>query len=153
MCPSYIVARIPRPAAHYVGMRQVIACAGVWAGVLAGLLAWSISLQAGPLSMSHSQGKFSDAEVEATIKAKLAKSKIGKEGFQVHVKEGVATWTGSTTVMQHKGAATRMAKAAGAIHVVNNIKVSGQAGPPKHVQVKAGNADGHSGDTHAGDEP
>ena len=53
--------------------------------------------------MSHSQGKFSDAEIEATIKAKLAKSKIGKDGFQVHVKDRVATWTGATTVMQHKG--------------------------------------------------
>ncbi len=121
-------------------MRQLI----IWAG----LLGWGVSLQAGPLSMSHSQGKFSDAEVEATIKAKLAKSKIGKEGFQVHVKDGVATWTGSTTVMQHKGAATRMAKTAGAIHVVNNIKISGPAGPPRRVQVKAGTAD-----THAGEEP
>ena len=119
-------------------MRQLI--------VLAGLVAWGLLLQAGPLTKSHSQGKFSDAEVEATIRAKLAKSKIGKDGFQVHVKDGVATWTGSTTVMQHKGAATRMAKAAGAIHVVNNIKVSGEAGPPRRVQVKAGTADRHLGD-------
>jgi BON domain len=95
------------------------------------------SLVAGPpLSKSHSEGKFSDAEIEATIKAKLAKSKIGKDGFQVHVKDRVATWTGSTTVMQHKGAATRMAKTAGAIQVVNNIKVSDSAGPPRRVQVK-----------------
>jgi osmotically-inducible protein OsmY len=114
------------------------------------LLACGWSLFAGPLTMSHSQGKFSDAEIEATIKTKLAKSKIGKDGFQVHVKDRVATWTGSTAVMQHKGAATRMAKAAGAIQVVNNIKVSEQAGlpgkgnpagPPRHVQVKAGAAD------------
>ena len=116
-----------------------------------GLLASSLSLFAGPpLSQSHSQGKFSDAEVEATIKAKLVKSKIGKDGFQIHVKDRVATWTGSTTVMQHKGAATRMAKAAGAIQVVNNIKVSGEAtlqtkgnlaGQPRRVQVKAGDTD------------
>jgi hypothetical protein len=101
----------------------------------------------GPLSLSHSQGKFSDAEIEATIRAKLSKSKIGKDGLQVHVKDGVATWTGSTSVMQHKGAATRMAKAAGAIHVLNNIKVSGEgglpvkgnlAGQPRHVVVKNG---------------
>ena len=91
-----------------------------------------------PLTKSHSEGKFSDAEIEATIKAKLAKSKIGKDSFQIHVKDRVATWTGSTTVMQHKGAATRMAKAAGAIQVVNNIKVSGEAGPPRHVVVKTG---------------
>jgi hypothetical protein len=115
------------------------------------LLAGSSCLFAGPpLSKSHSEGKFSDAEIEATIKAKLAKSKIGKDGFQVHVKDRVATWTGSTTVMQHKGAATRMAKAAGAIQVLNNIKVSGDAGlraggnpggQPRRVQVKAGAPD------------
>src|ERR1700729_757394 len=102
------------------------------------LLALSFALLASTLSKSHSEGKFSDAEIEATIKAKLAKSKIGKDGFQVHVKDRVATWSGSTTVMQHKGAATRMAKAAGAIQVLNNIKVSDGAGPPRHVQVKAG---------------
>jgi osmotically-inducible protein OsmY len=113
------------------------------------LLACVWSVFAGPLTMSHSQGKFSDAEVEATIKAKLAKSKIGKDGFQVHVKDGIATWTGSTATMQHKGAATRMAKAAGAIHVVNNIKVNESpagakgpsAGQPRHLQVKAAAAD------------
>jgi hypothetical protein len=114
------------------------------------LLACALSLLAGPVTQSHSQGKFSDAEIEATIKAKLAKSKIGKDGFQVHVKDRVVTWTGATTVMQHKGAATRMAKAAGAIQVLNNIKVSDGAGPgakgnlsgqPRHVQVKTGTAD------------
>jgi len=109
------------------------------------LIAGSWSVFAGPLTMSHSQGKYSDAEIEATIKAKLAKSKIGKDGLQVHVKDGVATWSGTTAVMQHKGAATRMAKTAGAIHVVNNIKVTGEApgkpGQPRRVQVKAGAKD------------
>jgi BON domain len=111
------------------------------------VLACSLSLFASALTKSHSEGKFSDAEIEATIKAKLAKSKIGKDGFQVHVKDRVATWTGTTSVMQHKGAATRMAKAAGAIRVLNNIKVSevdaqqakgNLTGQPRHVQVKAG---------------
>jgi BON domain len=97
------------------------------------------------LTKSHSEGKFSDAEIEATIKAKLAKSKIGKDGFQVHVKDRVATWTGITSVIQHKGAATRMAKTAGAIRVVNNIKISDDAasktagnlgGAPRRVQIK-----------------
>lgn len=87
----------------------------------------------------------SDLEVEAAIKAKLAKSKIGKDGFQVHVKNGIATWQGTTQVMQHKGAATRMAKTAGAIQVVNNIKISDEAkqkaagnltGAPRKVEVK-----------------
>jgi osmotically-inducible protein OsmY len=101
------------------------------------LVSYGLSLFASP-SISHSQGKFSDAEIEATIKAKLAKSKIGKDGFQVHVKDRIATWSGTTPVMQHKGAATRMAKTAGAIQVVNNIKISGAAGPLRHVQVQPG---------------
>src|SRR5579862_5700127 len=68
-----------------------------------------------------------DKQIEAAIQAKLAKSKIGKDGFKVHVQGGVATWEGSTGVVQHKGAATRMAKAAGAKAVVNNIKVNDAA--------------------------
>ena len=113
-------------------------------GILS-LVAWSLVGSAGTLTQSHSQGKFSDAEIEATIKAKLAKSKIGKDGLQVHVKNGIATWTGNTSVMQHKGAATRMAKTAGAIQVVNNIKISDDASggfktEPRKVQVKTSEA-------------
>lgn len=105
----------------------------------------SLGVFGATVTKSHSQGKFSDAEIEATIKVKLAKSKIGKDGIQVHVKNGIATWTGNTNVMQHKGAATRMARTAGAIQVVNNIKISDQAkenaagnltGAARRVQVK-----------------
>ena len=69
----------------------------------------------------------SDAELEATIRTKLAKSKIGKDGFRFHVQRGVVTWEGTTNVVQHKGSATRMAKAAGAARVINNIQVSAGA--------------------------
>lgn len=68
-----------------------------------------------------------DKAIEAAIRAKLDKSKIGKDGFKVRVQGGVATWEGKTDVLQHKGAATRMAKTAGAKAVVNNIKVSDAA--------------------------
>lgn len=68
-----------------------------------------------------------DKTIEAAIRAKLTKSKIGKDGFHVRVQGGVAYWTGSTTVLQHKGAATRMAKACGARMVVNSIVVSDAA--------------------------
>ncbi len=68
-----------------------------------------------------------DQQTEAAIRAKLAKSKIGKDGFTVRVQGGVAYWEGSTSVVQHKGSATRMAKAAGAKSVVNNIKVTDAA--------------------------
>jgi osmotically-inducible protein OsmY len=105
------------------------------------LVAFSLGLPAATATKSHApahtEGRFSDAEIEATIKTKLAKSKIGKDGMQVHVKGGVATWTGNTNVMQHKGAATRMARTAGATQVVNNIKISDQAANPlRRVQVK-----------------
>ena len=65
-----------------------------------------------------------DQRIESTIRAKLAKSKVGKDGFTVRVQGGVAYWEGMTNIPQHKGSATRMAKTAGATRVVNNIKVS-----------------------------
>jgi BON domain len=68
-----------------------------------------------------------DKVIEAAIKTKLAKSKIGQDGFTVRVQGGIAYWEGNTNVVQHKGSATRMAKTAGAVAVVNNIKVSDAA--------------------------
>jgi hypothetical protein len=68
-----------------------------------------------------------DKQIEAVIRAKLAKSKIGKDGFTVRVQGGIAYWEGKTDVVQHKGSATRMAKTAGAKSVVNNIKVGDAA--------------------------
>jgi hypothetical protein len=62
--------------------------------------------------------------MEVAIRAKLAKSKIHTDGFQVHVQGGVATLQGRTDVVQHKGVATRFAKSAGAIAVNNQIQVS-----------------------------
>jgi BON domain-containing protein len=77
-----------------------------------------------------------DKAIEAAIRAKLAKSKIGKDGFKVRVQGGVAYWEGATEVVQHKGSATRMAKAAGARRVVNNITISDAA-----KQTASGNLD------------
>ena len=70
-------------------------------------------------------GTVSDAQIEATLRAKLAKSKIGKDGFRFHVQRGVVTWEGTTSVVQHKGSATRMARSSGALQVINNIQVTG----------------------------
>ncbi len=79
-------------------------------------------------STSSSRGVApSDSQIEATLRGKLAKSKIGKDGFKFHVQHGVVTWDGTTAVMQHKGSATRMARTAGALQVINNIQVSGAA--------------------------
>lgn len=67
----------------------------------------------------------SDQQIDSTIRAKLSKSKIGKDGFKFKVARGVVTWEGTTLIPQHKGAATRMARTSGAVQVVNNIQVSG----------------------------
>lgn len=72
-------------------------------------------------------GPVSDSQIDATIRAKLAKSKIGKDGFTFHVSHGVVTWEGKTNVIQHKGSATRMAHAAGATQVVNRIQIADSA--------------------------
>ena len=64
-----------------------------------------------------------DSQIEAKLHDKLAKSVIGKDGFIAKVKAGVVYWEGSTSIAQHKGAATRMAKSSGARRVVNNIQV------------------------------
>jgi hypothetical protein len=69
----------------------------------------------------------SDEQLEATIKTKLGKSKIGKDGFHFKVQRGIVTWEGNTNIGQHKGAATRMARTSGAVEVINNIKVSNAA--------------------------
>src|ERR1700722_8939940 len=79
-----------------------------------------------------------DKQTESVIRTKLAKSKIGKDGFTVRVQGGVAYWDGSTNVVQHKGAATRMAKTAGAKKVVNNIKVSDAAKETASANLEQG---------------
>jgi osmotically-inducible protein OsmY len=72
---------------------------------------------------SHAAAAVSDEQLEANIKTKLGKSKIGKDGFKFKVQRGIVTWEGTTNVAQHKGSATRMARSSGAVQVINNIKV------------------------------
>ena len=73
------------------------------------------------------QPKMSDAQLEAAIRAKFAKSKINADKFTVRVQGGVATIDGKTDVLQHKGVATRMCKTAGAAAVSNRVQVSDAA--------------------------
>jgi len=80
----------------------------------------------------------SDAQMEAAIRAKFAKSKINAEKFQVHVQGGVATIEGRTDVVQHKGTATRMAKTAGAVAVSNHVKVSDAAKQKSAANLEEG---------------
>jgi osmotically-inducible protein OsmY len=80
----------------------------------------------------------SDAQIEKEIKARLARSKIAAEGFQVRVQGGIATWEGKTSLVQRKGAATRIAKAAGARAVVNRIQVDDAARQKSAANLETG---------------
>jgi hypothetical protein len=71
--------------------------------------------------------KVPDAQIERTIRAKFAKSKINVEHFTVSVKDGIATIDGKTNVIQHKGVATRLARTGGALAVQNHIQISDEA--------------------------
>ena len=71
--------------------------------------------------------KLNDAQLEAAIRAKFAKSKINEDKFTVRVQGGIATIDGKTNVVQHKGVATRMSKTAGALAVNNRVQVSDAA--------------------------
>jgi hypothetical protein len=95
------------------------------------------------------QQRLPDAQIEAVIRAKFAKSKCGPDKFTVRVQGGVATIEGRTEVVQHKGSATRMAKTAGAIAVNNHIQISDAAKQKaagnleegrRRVQIKRGEA-------------
>jgi hypothetical protein len=78
-------------------------------------------------SKSGQHAASDDVALERAIRAKLAKSKISTDKFEVHVQGGVATITGKTGVLQHKGVATRLAKNAGAAQVVNKVEISEEA--------------------------
>lgn len=91
--------------------------------------------------------KLSDAQLEAAIRAKFAKSKINADKFTVHVQGGIATVDGRTDVIQHKGVATRMCRTAGAVAVTNRVQISEAARQKaagnleqgrRRVQVKRG---------------
>ena len=83
---------------------------------------------AAPAARQRATGpKLTDAQLEAAIRAKFAKSKIHEDQFTVRVQGGVAHIDGKTNVLQHKGVATRMSKTAGAAMVDNRIQISDAA--------------------------
>ncbi len=83
-----------------------------------------VTALAAPAQARRAAPARSDADIERAIKARFARSKVSRNNFQVRVQGGVATIEGTADVVQHKGAATRMAKTAGARAVVNRINVS-----------------------------
>jgi len=89
-------------------------------------------------SASPARGASSDASLEQKIRAKFAASKISTDKFQVHVQGGVATITGRTDVLQHKGTATRLARGAGATKVVNQVEVSQAAKDKASANLASG---------------
>jgi hypothetical protein len=112
-----------------------MAKAGLWmAAALLAAGAWAAGPQAAATHQRPAAGsaakrepvrpKLSDAQLEAAIRAKFAKSKINEDKFTVRVQGGVATIDGKTDVLQHKGVATRMSKTAGAAAVNNRVQVS-----------------------------
>ena len=76
-----------------------------------------------PAAKQAAAPKLSDAQLERTIRDKFARSKSAAT-FTVKVQGGVATIDGKTDVVQHKAAATRMARTAGAAAVNNRVVVS-----------------------------
>ena len=102
-----------------------------------------------PAVKAPAKPKLSDAQLEAAIRAKFAKSKVNEDKFTVRVQGGIATVDGKTNVVQRKGAATRMCKTAGALAVNNRVQVSDEAKKKaagnleegrRRAQVKRGDA-------------
>jgi len=82
--------------------------------------------------------KISDAELERMIRGRFAESKISEDKFTVKVQNSIATLSGHTNVIQHKGVATRLSKSSGALAVVNNIEISQAAKDKAAKNLEAG---------------
>ena len=132
-------------------MRTIGLCVAALALTVTGSLAEPQSAPRKPpaATAAKSQPKLTDAQLEAAIRAKFAKSKIHEDKFTVRVQGGVAHIDGKTDVLQHKGVATRMAKTAGAVMVDNRVQISQEAKDRaagnleqgrRRVQVKRGDA-------------
>jgi hypothetical protein len=124
-------------------MRRIITVVALTLAVTAGAWSQSRTTTSGKAAPSRRTAsattpKRSDAEIERDIRARLARSKIGKDRFTVHVQAGVATMEGKTDVLQHKGTATRLAKNAGAARVVNQIQVSQAARDRANANLENG---------------
>ena len=113
--------------AHYIDMHRFCFTLALLSAFLSAQQRTSLPPPPHQRLATASAQRPTDSQIEAAIRAKLAKSKIGADKFQFHVQGGVATIEGRTDVIQHKGAATRMAKTAGAVAVVNHIKISDAA--------------------------
>ena len=110
-----------------VWMAAWLTAAGVWAAVPQAATVHQRPANGSTTKRETVHPKLSDAQLEAAIRAKFAKSKINEDKFTVRVQGGVAIIDGKTGVLQHKGVATRMSKTAGALAVNNRVQVSDEA--------------------------
>jgi BON domain len=107
--------------------------------IVASQLVWGATTPAKPAAKNVAgASRISDADLEKAINAKFAASKISTDKFKAHVQGGVATLEGFTEVVQHKGTATRLAKTAGALAVVNNIEISQAAKDKAQANLDSG---------------
>jgi hypothetical protein len=110
-----------------VWIAVALMAAGAWAGQPQAATTHQRPATAGTVKRPAGQPKLTDAQLEAVIRAKFAKSKINADKFTVRVQGGVATIDGKTDVIQHKGTATRMCRTAGAAVVNNRVQISDTA--------------------------
>jgi hypothetical protein len=110
-----------------VCLAAVLVAAGAWAAVPQAATAHQRPASGSAAKREAARSKLSDAQLEAAIRAKFAKSKINADKFTVRVQGSVPTIEGKTDVLQHKGVATRMCKTAGAVAVNNRVQVSDAA--------------------------
>src|SRR5690348_15611303 len=119
-------------------MRSFRVCMAILALAIGLASAAPQAKRAAGAASSRPQPRLSDAQLEALIRAKFAKSKIHEDRFTVRVQGGVAHIDGKTNVLQHKGVATRMAKTAGASMVDNRVQVSEAAKAKAAGNLEAG---------------
>jgi len=119
--------------------QAVLAVAIVWiAGGPAHAQSTAAHKRAAPTKTGNAQAALSDREIEEAIRVKLLGSAIADDHFEFHLQGGVATIEGHTDLVAHKGAATTLAKAAGAIGVVNRIEVSETARDRARSNLESG---------------
>jgi hypothetical protein len=107
---------------------RVLLSALVFFAAFAGLSqALPAAKQVATKTVPAKKAPLSDQQLEAAIRQKFGKSKIAVNGFEVKVHSGKAVITGRTSVIQHKGTATRLAKTAGARAVDNRVEVDAAA--------------------------
>lgn len=99
---------------------------------------WAAPAASRPTASTVVPKGLSDAQIEQDLRARLSRSKLASRKFQFRVQGGVATLTGRTEIIQHKGIMTRMAKSSGARAVVNNIEISEAARAKAAARLESG---------------